>query len=100
MNNPNDHFGSIVDNFGLDHWDDHSISPTKGSDRIDNIIKRYKNHPSIKNIKAKFNNVHSFSFLPVFMDEVKTIIRDIKNNKSLGGEIPIQILKLNLHLKY
>ena len=41
----NDHFGSIVDNLGLDHWDDHSLSPTKGDDRIDNIIKRYKNRP-------------------------------------------------------
>ena len=25
----NDNFGSIVDNLGLDHWDDHSLSPTK-----------------------------------------------------------------------
>ena len=45
----NDHFGSIVDNLSLDHWEDHSQSPTMGSDRIDNIIKRYKNHPNIKN---------------------------------------------------
>ena len=27
------------------------------------------------------------------MDEVKTAIRDMKNNKSVGGEVPIQILK-------
>ena len=27
------------------------------------------------------------------MEEVKTVIRDMKNNKSVGGEIPIQILK-------
>ena len=39
VNTFNDHFGCIVDNLGLDHWDDHSLSPTKGSDRIDNIIK-------------------------------------------------------------
>ena len=78
-----DHFGYIVDNLGLDHWDDHSLSPVKGSDRINNIIKQYKSHPSIKNIKAKFNSVRSFSFQPVFM----------KNNKSVGGKIPIRILK-------
>ena len=88
----NDHFGSIVDNLGLDHWEDHSPSPTKGVDRIDNIIKRYKNHPSIKNIKAKCNSVRIFSFQPVSVD-VKTVIRDLKNKKSAGGEIPIQILK-------
>ena len=75
----NDHFGSIVDNLGLDHWDDHSLSSTKGDDRIDNIIKRYKNHPSIKNIKAKFNSVRIFSFQPVSVDDVKTVIRDLKN---------------------
>ena len=27
------------------------------------------------------------------MKEVKTVTRDMKNNKSVGGEIPIQILK-------
>ena len=27
------------------------------------------------------------------MDDVKTVIQDLKNNKSVGGEIPIQILK-------
>ena len=89
----NDHFGSIVKNLGLDHWDDHSLSPTKNADRIENIIKRYKNHPSIRNIKANFNSVCIFSFQPVCVDDVKTVIQDLKNNKSVGGEIPIQILK-------
>ena len=56
-----------------------------GSDRINNIIKRYKNQSSIKNIKAKFNSSRSFSFQPVFMEEVKAVIRDMKNNKSEGG---------------
>ena len=92
-NNFNDHFRSNVDDLSLDHWDGHSLSLTKGSDRIDNIIKRYRNYPSIQNIKAKFNSVRSFSFQPVFMDEVRTVIQDTKNNKSVGGEIPIQILK-------
>ena len=27
------------------------------------------------------------------MNDVKTVIKDLKNNKSVGGEIPIQILK-------
>ena len=77
----NDHFGSIVENLGLDHWDDHSLSPTKSSDRIENIIKRYKNHPSIRNIKANFNSVCIFSFKPVCGDDVKTVIQDLKNSK-------------------
>ena len=89
----NDHFGSIVENLGLDQWDDHSLSLTKSSDRIENIIKRYKNHPSIRNIKANFNSVCIFSFQPVCVDDVKTVIPDLKNNKLVGGEIPTQISK-------
>ena len=77
----NDHFGSIVENLGLDHWDDHSLSPTKSSDRIENIIKRYKNHPSIRNIKANFDSVCIFSFQSVCVSDVKTVIQDLKNNK-------------------
>ena len=67
----NDHFGCIVDNVGLDHRDNHSLSLSISSDRV---YKRYKNHSSIKNIKAKFNRFRSFSFQPVLMVEVKTII--------------------------
>ena len=74
----NDRFGSIVENLGLDHWDGHSLSPTKSSDRIENIIKRYKNHPSIRKIKANFNSVCIFSFQPVCVDDVKTVIQDLK----------------------
>ena len=32
------------------------------------LIQRYKNHPSIKKLKEKFNNAHIFSFEPVFID--------------------------------
>ena len=69
------------------------LSPAKGSDSIDNIIKRFKNYPSIKSIKVKFNSVHSFSFQLIFLNEVKTVNGDMKNNKSVDSDIPIQILK-------
>ena len=42
----NDHFGSIVNNLGLDHWDDHFLSPTIGSDRIDNTSNGIKTTPT------------------------------------------------------
>ena len=83
VNISNYHFVSIVDNLGLDRCDDDFLKLTKGSDRIDNIIKQYKNHPSIKNIKAKFNSVRSFPFQPAFIEEVKTVIQDMENNKSV-----------------
>ena len=81
----NDNFGSIVNNLGFCYWDDHSLSPTKSSDMIENIIKRYKNHLSIRNIRANFNSVCIFSFQPVCVDDVKIFIQDLKSNES-GGQ--------------
>ena len=89
----NDHIEFIVENLGLDHWNYHSVSPTKSSDWIENIIKRYKNHPTIRNNRANFNSVYIFLFQPVCVDDVKTVTQDLKDNKSVAGEIPIQILK-------
>ena len=93
MNAFNYQFGSIFDNPGLDHWKVHSLSPTKGSDKIDNIFKCYKNHPRINNIKTKFSSVRSFSFQSVSVNEIMAVLRDMKNNESVGGKIPIQISK-------
>ena len=44
----------------------------------------------MKNIQAI---TKKFSFQPVSKDEVKKIIRDLKNSKSVGGEIRTKILK-------
>ena len=54
-----------------------------------NIIKKYINHPSMKNIEEKYKNINKFSFCPVTTDEVKKVIKDLKPNKSVGGEIPM-----------
>ena len=89
----NDYFGSIVENLGLNHWDDHSLSPTKSSEGLKISLNGIKIQPSIRNIKANFNSVCIFSFQPDFVDDVKIVIQDLKNNKSVGGEIPIHILK-------
>ena len=56
-------------------------------------ISSNKNHLSIRNIKANFNSVCIFSFQPVCVDDVKAFVQNLKNNKSVGGEIPIQISK-------
>ena len=60
---------------------------------MEDIIKKYINNTSIKNVKKKYKNMKNFSFRPVTTDEVKKVIKDLKTNKSEGGEIPIQILK-------
>ena len=44
-------------------------------------------------IKQNFKISEKFSLEPVSKDEVKKIIKDLKNSKSVGGETPTKILK-------
>ena len=89
----NDYFGAIVDNLDLHHWEGKTSSPSNTSDKINHIIKNYEKHPSICNMKTKYRGIGNFSFRPVSVEEVKKIIRDLKTNKAVGGEIPTKILK-------
>ena len=43
--------------------------------------------------KWNFRIPKNFSFQLVSKDDVKKIIKDLKKNKSVGGEIPAKILK-------
>ena len=90
-----DYFGSIVENLNLEHWDEdsNSYSGINHRNNVKDIIKKYSNHPSIKNIKKKYKNINKNSFRQVTTDEIKKVIKDLKTSKSVGGEIPIQILK-------
>ena len=91
----NNYFGSIFKNLNLEYWDEDSNSHSviNHTNNVNDIIKKYIKYPSIKNIKKKYENINKFSFLPVTTNEAKKIIKDLKTNKSVGGEIPIQILK-------
>ena len=46
-----------------------------------------------RTMKTKYRHICKFSFRPVSVEEVKKIIRDLKTNKAVGGEIPTKILK-------
>ena len=54
------HFGSIVNNLGLDHWNDNSLSLIQSLSMIE-IVRQSINHPNIKN-KTKCNSIRIFSF--------------------------------------
>ena len=92
----NDYFGSIFEeNLNIEHWDEDSNSYLVINHRnnVKDIIEKYINQRSIKNVKKKYKIINKFSFRPVTTDEVKKVIKDLKTNKSEGGEFPIQILK-------
>ena len=91
----NNHFGSIVDNLNLQHWNETSDMPSQGvwSKDLNYIINKYRNHPNIKTIKQNFPNVKNFAFQLVSTEDDKKVIKDLKTNKSVRREIPTQILK-------
>ena len=60
---------------------------------IDNIVPKFKTHPSIVKIKKHFKINTTFSFSPTSKDEIVAIIKDLQNNKAAGGEIPLNFLK-------
>lgn len=69
------------------------MSPSQGFDRTDSTIKRYKNHPNIKSIKRKRSGVCSVFSQPNATNNIRKIIRELKNNKAVGEEILVHILK-------
>ena len=65
-------------------------------DPVDNIIGRFRNHPSILNIKAKCSQKDSFSFLAVSENDVCRVIRNIDSSKAYQKDnIPPKILNEN-----
>ena len=96
VNTFNEYFGSIVESLDLHVWTESScnVPPSYTSDDdIDNILIKFANHPSIKTIKQNFDITSKFSFQPVSVNDVKQVIKDLKSNKSVGGDIPTNILK-------
>ena len=85
-------FCPIVDNLDLHHLEDKTSSSSNTSDKINDIMN-FEKHPSIYNIKTKYSGISNFSYRPVSVKEVKKIIRDLKTNKAVGGEIPTKVLK-------
>ena len=92
----NEYFGSIVESLDLHVWTESScnVPPSYTSDDdIDNILIKFANHPSIKTIKQNFDITGKFSLQPVSVNHLKQVIKDLKSNKSVGGDIPTNILK-------
>ena len=90
-------FGSVVESLDLYKWES-EISDWDLNDSnqnyLDITIRKNEKYPSIQMIKQNFSIPKRFSFQPVSKDEVKKIMKDLKNSKSVGGEIPTKILKV------
>ena len=87
----NQFFGHITDSLDLYEFPDEKVC--EGLDDIDNIVYKFRNHPSIVKIKEQYKVKSNFSFRLATTEEIKAIIRDLSTNKAAGGEIPVNILK-------
>ena len=88
----NQYFGHITDSFDLYEFPD--VRVCEGLlDDIDNIVYKFRNHPSIVKIEERCKVKGDFSFRLATTEEIKTIIRDLPTNKAARGEIPLNILK-------
>ena len=87
----NQYFGHITDSLDLYEFPD--VRVCEGRDDIDNIVYKFRNHPSIIKIKERYKVKENFSFRLATTEEIKAIIRDLPTNKAAGGEIPVNVLK-------
>ena len=87
----NQYFGHITDSLDLYEYPD--VRVCEGWDDIDNIVYKFRNHPSIIKIKEGYKVKESFSFRLATTEEIKAIIRDLSTNKAAGGEVPVNVLK-------
>ena len=89
----NDYFGPIVEYMDLYHWEDKPFSISKDSYIIKNITQKYKNLSSIRTLKRNCKGISYFSFQPISVDEVIKVVKNLKDGKAVGGDIPTKILK-------
>ena len=87
----NKHFAETVETLNTFEWPSNNTDLL--NDQLTAIIKKFQNYPSIMKLKSKYNFQEKFSFKPVPVEYVETIIKNIPNNRAAGGEIPLHILK-------
>ena len=53
---------------------------------------KFRDHPSIVNIKERYKVKGNFSFKLATTEEIKAVIKDLPTNKAAGGVILVNIL--------
>ena len=87
----NSYFDPVTDSLNLFSWS--TQTDNENTDSLQNILKRFHNHPSLTKIKQLVNNQAKSFFQPVSVHTVKEVIEGLPSNKVTAGEIPIKILK-------
>ena len=91
----NNFFSSIVAKLNIPKYEDLSVNSAKSEDPLENLITKYKNHPSITPILDKSPNT-SFSFKTISKKDIEKEILDLNVAKaSQDSDIPTKIIKKN-----
>ena len=89
----NIHFVNIVKSLNLPQWAPQSTVKVT-HDKLNNILLKYEDHPSIFFIKGKFNEPEKlFCFHYATEDEIRNIINCLDTKKSTSGFIPLWVIK-------
>ena len=83
-------FETVTDSLNLFSW---SSKVKVCDDKVQGIIQKFSNHPSILKIKEKFQLYKRFSFQHVSDPTIRKVVKNLPSDKVSAGEIPIKILK-------
>ena len=87
----NSYFESVTESLNLFNWAPEPYDQAKDSE--ERIVQRFSHHPSIVKIKQNINILKKNSFTPVAVETVKNIIYGLPQNKSVSGDIPLNVLR-------
>ena len=89
----NIHFVNIVKSLNLPQWAPQSTAKVT-HDKLNNILLKYEDHPSIFFIKGNFKEPEKlFCFDYATEDEIRNIINSLDTKKSTSGFIPLWVIK-------
>ena len=92
----NTYFSNSVKLLGIKDYNSEYI-PEKDKSPIENIVNKFKNHPSIIKIKENIQNNGSFSFSTTTTKQIEDEIRKLNKNKpTTENNIPVKILIENI----
>ena len=95
----NEYFANITDELGLNEKIANLSLSENIEDPIEKAVHKYKNHPSIKNIKQQWSPQTLFEFRKVTTEDVATQLRKLKSKKSSPiDSIPSRVLQEHLDI--
>ena len=93
----NNFFNQITDSLKIPQWSNDN-NYILDNNNLDNICEYYLSHPSIVAIKqvSPLGPLATFKFKEVSSKQVSKIILSLDHSKSVGGLIPVKLLKLGV----